>query len=261
MIRALVGVSLVGCLTYGAFGQSPGSAAFEVASVKASKPVDVDTAKGREQIESAPGSLSMRNVSLSTCLQWAYDVKDYQVMGPSWMTAARYDILAKSGSPAPDSQMKIMLQSLLADRFQLTLHREKREVPVYALIQGKNPPKLHPWDENAPGGMKVVGSMVTIPKWSMAQTAELLSRQMDRPVIDMTGITGFFDLTVNLSNVSDGNPGREMDRNQMMVSAKMMLGRSLPQFVQEQLGLKLEARKLPADVLIIDHAEKTPTEN
>jgi uncharacterized protein (TIGR03435 family) len=233
-----------------------------VASVKASKMTNVEGGKGRESVENTPGSLTMRNVSLTTCLKWAYDVKDYQISGPGWLGADRYDIVAKASDGATESQMKPMMQTLLADRFKLALHREQKELQVYALIQGKNPPKLRKSEENAPAGVHFAGNKVTFPKFSMAQLADLLTRQMDRPVLDMTGLTGQFDFTVDLSaSTDDGGQGKEMTAPMMADKAKMMLGRSLLPVVQEQLGLKVEGRKLPADVLVIDHAERVPTEN
>ena len=186
-------------------------------------------------------------------------MKEYQVSGPSWMSSELYDIFSKAARPASDSQMKPMLQTLLADRLKLALHREKKELQVYALVQGENPPKLHPSDDSAQGGMKIVGSSVTIPRISMAQLTDMLWKQMDHPVVDMTGLMGFYDLKLDVPVSPDGGAGSE--REQMMIGAKMMMGRSLPQVVQEQLGLKLEVRKLPADALVIDHAEKVPTEN
>jgi uncharacterized protein (TIGR03435 family) len=257
MIRTIVGASLIGFTSYAAFGQAPAGPTFEVASVKASKMAGVE-GKGRDSVESSPGSLTMRNVSLSACLLWAYDVKEFQLSGPSWLGSDRYDIVAKAAGPAPDAQMKLMMQTLLADRFKLTLHRENKELQVYALVQGKNPPKLRPSDENSVSGAKVTGARVTFGRMSMAQLADLLSRQMDRPVLDMTGLPGLFDFTVDTSSAEAGGEGKEVNP---MVTAKIMLGRSLLPMVQEQLGMKVEGRKLPADVLVIDHAERVPTEN
>jgi uncharacterized protein (TIGR03435 family) len=254
MLRTIVGASLIGFTWCAAFGQAP---AFDVASVKASKMTNFE-GKGRDNIESSPGSLTMRNVTLGACIQWAYDVKEYQVLGPAWLGNDRYDIVAKMPNPAPDAQMRLMIQTLLADRFKLTLHREKKELQVYALIQGKNPPKLRPSDDNAAGGAKIAGTRVTFSKMSMAQLADLLSKQMDRPVLDMTELPGRYDFTVDTSSAEAGGDGKEMSP---MVNAKIMLGRSLLPVVQEQLGLKVEGRKQPADVLIVDHAERVPTEN
>ncbi len=263
MIRMTIrAAGLIGLASCAAFGQAPAAPAFDVASVKLLKMSDIEKAKARDSIESSPGGLTMRNVSLRLCLQWAYDVKDYQVSGPLWVESERYEIMAKAAGPASDREMKPMLQALLADRFKLTLHREKKDLPVYALIQGKNPPKLQPSDETWPKGLKIVGRAVTLPHLSMPQLADMLTRQMDRPVVDLTGLTGFFDLTVDVSaTAGDGGPGKEADRNQMLINAKMMMGQSLLSVLQDQLGLKVEARKLPADALIVDHGEKVPTEN
>lgn len=260
MTRTVVSVSLIALTSYGAFGQGPAAhPVFEVASVKASKMSAVEAAKGRDVIQSSPDTLTMRIVSLVSCLEWAYDVKDYQISGPAWLATDHYDIAAKGAGPVPEAQMKLMLQTLLADRFKLTLHREQKEVPVYALIHGKNPPKLHTSDDNSGSGMKITGNSVTFPKMSMALLADLLTKQMDRPVLDKTGLTGRYDLTVDLSgSAEDGGQDTETAR---IVRAKMMLGRSLLPVVQEQWGLKVEGRKLPAEILVIDRAERVPTEN
>ena len=92
----------------------------------------------------------------------------------------------------------------------------------------------------------------------MAQLADMLSKQMDRPVIDMTGMPGVYDLTVDLSASTEEAAGKELPP---AVKAKIMLGRSLQPIVEEQLGMKLEGRKLPADMLVIEHAERVPAEN
>jgi len=259
MIRAIVGASLIGFTSLAAFGQEPAAApAFDVASVKASKMTGIE-GKGRDNIVSSPDTVTMRNVSLSACLQWAYDVKEFQVSGPAWLSKDRYDIVAKAAGQAPDAQMKAMMQALLADRFKVAFHREQKELQVYALIKGKNPPKLKPSDEDSGSGAKITGNRVTFQRMSMAQLADLLTKQMDRPVLDMTGLTGLFDFTVDIwGSKKDGEPGKEASP---MASAKMMLGRSLLPVVQEQLGMKVEGRKVPADVLVIDHAERVPTEN
>ncbi|HLK67045.1 MAG TPA: TIGR03435 family protein [Bryobacteraceae bacterium] len=260
MRRAVIGVGIVGFAFWPAYGQSaPQAPAFEVASVKALKMSSIEKAKARDSIDVSPGNLTIRNATLNTCLRWAYGVKDYQISGPSWMDSEVYEIVAKASGPASADEMKPMLQALLADRFNLTLHRDKKEMLVYALIQGKNPPKLRPSEDAAAGKIKVVGNTVTIPHMSMGQLSDLLSRQMERPVLDMTGLSGFFDFDLETAKSGDGD---EMDKTQPIVNAKKMLGGAgLPHLVQEQLGLKLEARKLPTEVLVIDRAERVPTEN
>jgi len=253
----MVGAGLIGFTSYAAFGQAPAAPAFDVASVKASKMTDVEAAKGRDIIQSSPDSLTMRTVTLAACLEWAYDVKDYQISAPAWLSSDHFDIIAKTAGSVPESQLKAMLQSLLAERFKLTLHREKKEVQVYALIQGKDPPKLHPSDASSGSAMKIAGNSVTFPRMSMALVADMLTKQMDRPVLDMTGLAGFYDLTLDLSTAAE-EAGKEQP---IIVRAKIALGRTLLPIVQEQLGLKVEGRKLPADVLVIDHADRVPTEN
>lgn len=259
MMRAIVsGFLLIFANT--AFAQSTAVLqAFEVGSVKPTKMSNIEATKGGEHIDSSPASLTMRGVSLATCLKWAYDVKDYQISGPAWMGSDRFDIVAKAADPTPESQMRLMLQSLLADRFKLTLHREQREMQVYALIQGKNPPKLRKSETNSEAGVKITGNNVTFPGFSMEQLAGLLTKQMDRPVLDMTGLTGQFDFTIDVSASLDDSPQRA-DLSPI-VKAKMLFGRGLLPIVQEQLGLKVEARKLPAEMLVIDRAERIPTEN
>src|SRR5581483_10438235 len=118
-------------------GQS--KSAFEVASVRPS-PVANSGGEGarRESIQADPGALSMRNVSLSSSIQWAYDVRPYQISGPDWLRDQRYDIAAKADHPVKTEQLRLMLQTLLADRFQLALHHHTRDLPAFVLLVGKN---------------------------------------------------------------------------------------------------------------------------
>ena len=117
--------------------------AFEVASVKPNPNAKAGgEGSARETIDSAPGSLTMRNVSLRSCVRWAYGLRDYQLTAPASTAAERYDIVAKATGPAPVNQLRLMLQTLLAERFQLALHRESRELPVFALTVAKNGPRL-----------------------------------------------------------------------------------------------------------------------
>ena len=110
-------------------GQPP---AFEVASVKRAAsggpPGDIP-----RNMDPSPGHFSMRNVPLRYCLEWAYDFKDYEISGPEWIKGEeRYDIIANAAGPATNDQMRLMLQTLLTERFQMKFHRETREMSVYA---------------------------------------------------------------------------------------------------------------------------------
>src|ERR1700676_1439192 len=115
-------------------------ARFDVPSIKPSKLSG--EGRNRESIVANPGTLIMHNVTLRSALQWAYRMKEYQVSGPAWIGDERYDISAKAAEPVGDEQLHAMLQNLLADRFKMALHREKRELPVYVLLVAKNGPKL-----------------------------------------------------------------------------------------------------------------------
>src|SRR5271166_1788103 len=119
---------LAACLAYGA--------TFEVASISKTG----GEGSGRGRIEYSPDSLTMRNVGLKQCLQWAYRVEYFQI--PTSLDETGYDILAKAAGPVPVSQLRLMLQQLLADRFKLTIHRETKAIAVYELTIAKGGPKL-----------------------------------------------------------------------------------------------------------------------
>lgn len=229
--------------------------AFDVASIR---PSAVNHAGGegskRSRIEATPLSLSMRNVDLSDCIQWAYRVSDYQVSGPGFPNSARYDILAKTGSPASIDQMRSMVQDLLATRFQLKIHRESKMLPVYGLVVAKGGPKLPA--PKADAAVSPAQARESLPRIendafifqdaSMADFAAKLSllRGIDRPVVDRTGIQGIYDLTLKSAPSAILQPD----------------GPSLFTLVEDQLGLKLAPEKAPIEVLIVDHVEK-PSEN
>jgi uncharacterized protein (TIGR03435 family) len=239
-----------------AFGQStPGPAAFEVASVKPNK-----SGNGSSRFNSGHGRLTATNVSLKSCIYFAYGIKDYQISGPEWLSSERYDITAKAASGVPDKQLMPMLQTLLQDRFKLRLHRQTKELPAYALVVGKGGPKLHevetgPEQDNAGRGR------LSARKISMPRLAEILSRHMDRPVLDMTGIKGVFDLTLDYAPDDAHSTMAPRGGGAGGIATDSPSGPSIFVALQEQLGLKLEARKGPVEILVIDYAEKVPTEN
>jgi uncharacterized protein (TIGR03435 family) len=183
-------------------------------------------------------------------LMEAYDVKYYQLSGfPSWADSDRFDIDAKAEGDGTltKAQAKQMMQTLLADRFQVRIHRETKELPVYALVVGKNGPKLK---ESVAEKFSLTmrgtqGVEITVSKGSMEQLATQLSGSgADRPVLDKTGLTGTYDYTLNWVPERDGVPPPGSN------------GVTLSIAVQEQLGLKLESQKAPIEILVIDHASK-----
>jgi uncharacterized protein (TIGR03435 family) len=228
---------------------------FEVASVK---PNRVGNAGGesapREKITASPGSLTMQSVSLQTCLKWAYGLRDFQISGPGWLTSERYDIVAKASGPSTEVELRAMLRTLLADRFKLKSHVETKEKPVYELIVAKNGPKLRAAKDGDPSFGPAGGELI-FRNFSMADLADRLSSRpfkLDLPVLDRTGLDGRFDFALKLAT----NPDELKHTLEGMEQ-----GPSIFVFFQDQLGLKLESRKGPVEMLVVESAEKIPSEN
>lgn len=230
-----------------AAAQAVAPPAFEVASIKP------DDGPGN-YIEVVHGSLSAHSATLATCIMWAYGVESSQVSGANsamsgLLQSDRYTILAKAAGPVPDSQIRIMLQTLLAERFKLAFHRQSREIHVFALVTEKNGPKIHPSEGDSES--KQQASSKLIRRWTsttMAQLTSSLAEAMQAPVLDQTGLAGKFDFSLDLTPYLPP-AGERPDIGAMMTTA-----------VREQLGLKLDPRREAADVLVIDHLEK-PTAN
>ena len=229
---------------------------FEVASIKPSPPQPEGQTSTTMSVYAANdgrnGSLKYTYVSLKEVLAEAYQVQQYQIAaGPEWLGSERFDIAAVIPAGSARDQVPPMLRNLLLDRFRLELHRETKELPVYALVVGKNGPKLKP-AESATG----ISSNSNRVRWhisaqtSMLKFAEFLSFRLDRPVLDATGLSGAFEFTLDWT-VDTVEPAGAKDAAS---------GPSIFTAVQEQLGLKLDARKGAVEILVIDHAEK-PSEN
>lgn len=270
--------------------EKPGKLEFEVASIKPSAPLTAQRVDVGLHIDGSQVRCSY--LSLRDYIRMAYQVKDYQVLGPEWIESEHFDIAAKLPEGGSRGQVREMLQSLLADRFQLKLHHDKKELPVYALVVAKGGPKIK---ESAPAPEDAAGAPVNISasgaregtsinlgngasftaadnkfeatKLTMANTADLLSRYTDRPVVDMTDLKGRYDFTLEFT---------PEDFRAMRIRSALAAGITLPPqalklleessgdsllAAVEKVGLKLEPRKAPLDVLVIDHIEKTPTEN
>jgi uncharacterized protein (TIGR03435 family) len=214
-------------------------------------------------------------------------VKDFQISGPDWMNSTRFDVVAKLPANTTREQVPQMLQALLADRFKLTLHRDKKEMPVYVLVVGKNGPKLKESEDQGapppgagPGGPGQRGMVqmgrgrLTANRSTVSGFADVLSRQMDRPVVDTTGIKGNYDITLEWTpderqrmNFMPGGGGPPPGAEEHAApranapDSPTSAGPTIFVAVQEQLGLKMEAKKNPVEILVIDHVEKVPTEN
>ena len=142
MLRFVTGVIFAAATALGQSADAPAPAAFEVASTKVSQSRSRGEGFGRDNIKTSPGSLTMLNVSLRTAIGWAYHVFDYQVTGPDWIGSERYDIVAKAAGPASEPEQRAMLQTLLADRFKLAVHRQTKEMSAMLLVVGKGGPKF-----------------------------------------------------------------------------------------------------------------------
>lgn len=272
------------------FAQAADRMEFEVASVKPAAAIvagpDVNIGV---RIDGA--QFRCTSYSLKDYIRFAYNLKPYQVEGPEWTAAERYSVTAKIPEGGT-GHVREMVQSLLDERFKLKFHREKKEFPVYALVVGKGgikmtedpadppDPALLDVDVKAQGGRGGVNldlghgsyfgfadNKLTGKKLGMTRFADTMSLFADRPVIDMTDLKSTYDFSVTLS---------EEDYTAMLIRSALKNGVSLPpqalQFLEhssgdtlfnavQMLGLKLEPRKAPLDVIVVDSAEKTPVEN
>jgi uncharacterized protein (TIGR03435 family) len=271
-------------------GQAQDKLEFEVASVK---PFSIAQTDGSVTLGAKIDGAQVRMVGLTMrdLLSSAYRVKVYQINGPDWVSTERYDINAKLPSGVPPEKLPEMLDSLLKERFGLRMHREKKEMPVYALIIGKPPLKLTEIvvDKNAPAALGVEvsgtgsangvsvnmgngssyslgGGKFTAKKVSTPTIAAVLERFTDRPVMDLTDLKGLYDFEFSVTP-------EEMQT--MMIRAAIAAGVQLPpQALRlldnggnpildtvEQVGLKLESRRMPVEVIVVDQVQKTPTDN
>jgi len=277
------------------FGQTPPPRLeFEVASIKPSGQMAPGQLNVGMHVDGAQFRCNF--FSLKDYVRVAYKVKDYQISGPEWIGSQRFDISAKLPDGAKSEQVPDMVQTLLADRFQMKMHRETRDFPVYALIVGKggskmkeSPPEVSTESGDAGkddvsvtaspgrggatvnmgkrGSFSVSSNRIEGKKMTMAGAAETLARFADRPIVDMTGLKGNYDFALEFS---------PDDFRAMMIRAAIAAGMALPPEALKMLdgasgealfsaiqtlGLKLEPRKAPLEFLIIDRVEKTPTEN
>jgi uncharacterized protein (TIGR03435 family) len=234
----------------------------------------------------------MTNMSLKWLVARAYGVADFKIVGPGWLDTTAFDIVAKLPAGAKGKDMPIMLRNLLVDRLKLVVREEEREIAIYALVVAKNGPKLTPSSQEASavgaaasgldsdgfprlscgrgylvrrtpdGRMRMVGGHMT-----MAKLATSLALETGRDVADMTGIDGEYDYRLEFSREgtraftgqTSTGPPPENERNP--AAAASDAAPSLFTALQERLGLKLEGRKAPVKVVVVDSVERTPTEN
>ena len=265
-------------------------AAFEVASIRQ---VD-DISTVRIGFQATSSQVRIAGMSIKDLLVVAYTVRPQQIEGPDWIGQLRFSITATIPDGVPGSKVPEMLQSLLADRFQLKQHRETKELPVYVLGVSKNGAKLTESvkDPNAPAAppntvtvtaagsaartdvdlgngrsLGLADNQMQIRGMTARDIAETLTRFVDRPVVDQTGLSKTYDLTLDLTTE---------EFNAIRVRSALNAGVQLPPQALRALdnvspdtmsgplskfGLTFEAKRAPLDVLVVESASKTPTEN
>ena len=221
---------------------------FDVTSVKPSR------LDGWQGVDTMPGRIRADSITLNRCIRQAYNIGPHQLIGgPDWILTDRWEIVARADRPVDDDDtLMLMLRSLLADRFQLVVHRETRNLPAYVLEVNRSGPKMQKAaagdsDTEMQGGRGRV--MLAARKVPMDELADILGRRMDRPVVNRTGLSGGFNFSLHWAADSGRSPS---DGAVDDVSIFTALG--------EQLGLRLRTAKAPVEVLVIDHVER-PSEN
>jgi len=232
--------AVVVCLNLAAVAY--GQASFEVASIKPHPGIITSSSDPSVKGNRVTATASTLRDMITTAYRLRYD----QISGaPGWAASEHYDLDARAAAAINADQMRQMLQSLLADRFQLQIHRETREVPMYALVVGKNGPKFK---ESSPDDQPKssirgdgTGMHMDVAKGTMPQLAARLSGNgAGRPVIDRTGLAGSYTFKLEWVN----SAGADSELPSLFVA------------VQDQLGLKLEPASGPSEIIVIDHAEK-----
>jgi uncharacterized protein (TIGR03435 family) len=232
---------------------------FELATIKPSEP----GAQGRGITMRGPREVLTINTPLGYLIEFAYNVNSRQVIGgPPWMASDRYNVVGRplaEGVPN-ERQLRAMIRTLLEDRFKLVIHRDKRELPAYALVVGSGP-KLAKNDAN-PNGLPGLGfrapGVLGVVNATMADFVSVMqSNVLDRPVVDRTGLQGRFDFTLNWTPDESQFRGMGLQVPPPSPDAKFP---GLFTAIQEQLGLKLDSVNAPVEVIVIDGVEK-PSDN
>ena len=229
------------------YGQAP--AEFEVVTIKPAPPQSDGRTDTRMSSNTDTGKLTYSNVNLKQVIGKAYKVQQNQIDGPDWFETDRFDIVARFPPHSSAEQVLLMLQAVLAERFKLALHRDTKELPIYELIVAKNGPKLK--TAEAATGITSNSNRAqwhVVAKVSMEEFAEFLTGEVGRPVLDKTGLTGSYEMTLDWAadTVPLGNDGAVLP--------------SLFTAVQE-LGLQLRPSKGRVETLVVDSVARKPTEN
>jgi uncharacterized protein (TIGR03435 family) len=295
--KAIIGALLIFACSLIQAQISDESLKFEAASVKPATPPKgmIPMPSGGPGTKD-PGRVHYPYMSLKYLLMAAYDVKVFQVSGPAWLDTERFEIDATMAPGTTKEQFRVMLQNLLAERFKLAVHRESTQLPMYALVVAKNGPKikesaaapafqsddgplpasmpmrpkigadgfpvLPPRPPGLPIGVIMMNGRARLDAQfnTMQELAELLTSVTSRPVVDATGLKAEYDFTLTYLPEEAPPPTPSSGGRSPIVPEADALP-DIFEAVQAQLGLKLEPKRGPVEMIVVDRGEKTPTGN
>lgn len=248
MLRLLFGIRLGFVAAFSFLGQAQTQPTFEVASVRpATERVEFER---DGEVAALHGTLRMRGVSIAACVAYAYGISLSQVVGPASLTDKRYDIIAKAEQEIAESEVRQRLQSLLAERFHLTLHHEQKEMRGYVLSvfsDPKDPAKFRLSAAKADAYRRNSATGTVAHNITMKQFAEFLASPLEGPVTDQTNLPGQFDLQLEFARYVDLTPTDP--------SALPAVAYVLNAALKGELGLQITPRKTNFDVIVVDHVE------
>ncbi len=296
MTRIVAGTILL-VFASAAYGQTADHQAFEVVSIKPSAPYD-PTVGRITRSHGGPGTddpdlFTCENCSLTSLVSMAYDLPQYRVTAPDWMPVTTFLLSAKVPVGATKEQFRVMIQNMLAERFKMVVHRDKKEMQLYELVVAKGGPKLKPSPGEPPPKdadpegdrkrasepMKLAadgypalseGTSMAImngrarlmyPRETIESFAQMVSYQIGRPVTDATGLAGKFDISLFWDAGGSRRAPTPDGNTPLAGTSDPDAGPTIFEAIQSQLGLKLEQKRGPVDIVVVDHAERVPTEN
>ena len=203
----------------------------------------------QSEIQASPGSLIAHGATLRSLVQWAWDIPPLAISGAAEIDEGYYDVSARTARPSSTDEIRLMLRRLLGERLSLEAHWEKKELRVYALILGPGGPKFQESTSEGPAefSRSIAGgrTALVVRRGAMPELAAALAKKLNELIVDETGLKGRYDLRIDITPYA-GQPG---DLSLAANDILTILFSSLP----AQTGLRLDARRQPVDLLIVDH--------
>jgi len=197
----------------------------------------------------------MRSVTLKGAIAWSWSVMDNEIQGPGWLDRDYYDVIAKTSVPRTEDELRRMFQAVLAERFGVSVHRERKEMQAYVLTVDKQGLKM---TETAADGESMIEPQpkrmaLAMQRMSMPEIATVISRVLQTPVVDETHLKGRYDAVLDMTKYAEDmhpSEGSPMDMAGVMTTA-----------LREEIGLRIEPQKTAVDIVVVEHAEKLPQAN